>query len=81
MSAGWDFTTPVWDICEGSNYPKLVWFIAAGDFLCPDGVEFIDFSVLVMLSGMGIVIFLSLNDDVIDELDLEVFVGSWLLGV
>ncbi|HEG43842.1 MAG TPA: carboxypeptidase regulatory-like domain-containing protein, partial [Phycisphaerales bacterium] len=25
----------IWDICEGTNYPRLVWQIPAGDFLCP----------------------------------------------
>ena len=49
--AGWDFVgetingpNDIWDICEGTNYPKLVWQIPAADLLCPDGVNFIDFS-------------------------------------
>ena len=26
MNAGWDFTTPIWTICEcGENYPRLMW--------------------------------------------------------
>ena len=48
---GWDFvgetvngTDDIWDICEGSNYPKFVWQIPAGDFVCPDGVNFLDYS-------------------------------------
>jgi len=24
-AAGWDFTTPVWTICEGLDYPRLAW--------------------------------------------------------
>jgi hypothetical protein len=24
-SAGWDFTTPVWQICEDEDYPRLCW--------------------------------------------------------
>ncbi|MEN6307613.1 MAG: GLUG motif-containing protein [Anaerohalosphaeraceae bacterium] len=36
-SAGWDFTT-TWAICEGTNYPRFLWQIPAGDFVCPDGV-------------------------------------------
>jgi hypothetical protein len=44
-SAGWDFTT-IWDICEGTNYPRLQWQIPDGDFACPDGVNAEDLSVL-----------------------------------
>jgi hypothetical protein len=50
-AAGWDFvdetangTDDIWDICEGTNYPKLSSQIPPGDFLCPDGVNFFDFS-------------------------------------
>jgi hypothetical protein len=44
-SAGWDFATPVWEICDGTNYPKLAWQVPlAVDFLCPDGVDMLDFS-------------------------------------
>ena len=49
--AGWDFiddpndaADDIWAICEGTNYPRLVWQIPTGDFLCPDGVNFTDFS-------------------------------------
>jgi hypothetical protein len=42
-SSAWDFWN-VWTICEGTNYPVLQWQIPTGDFLCPDGVNFIDFS-------------------------------------
>ena len=44
--AGWDFVN-IWDICEGTNYPKLVWQIPLpGDFVCPDGVNFADYAFL-----------------------------------
>jgi DNA-binding beta-propeller fold protein YncE len=50
-SAGWDFVgegvngpNDIWDICEGTNYPKFVWQIPVADFLCPDGVNFIDYA-------------------------------------
>ncbi|MBW8035063.1 MAG: hypothetical protein FVQ79_05380, partial [Planctomycetes bacterium] len=43
---GWIFPTEIpssagdiWDICEGTNYPRLVWQIPAGDYVCPDGVS------------------------------------------
>ena len=49
--AGWDFvdetengTEDIWSICEGTNYPRFVWQIAAGDFVCPDGITIDDFS-------------------------------------
>lgn len=41
--AGWDFRD-IWTICDGMNYPVLMWQIPAADFLCPDGVDFIDFA-------------------------------------
>lgn len=52
--AGWDFveesangTFDIWDICEGTNYPKFSWQVPIeGDLVCPDGVDFIDYSVL-----------------------------------
>jgi hypothetical protein len=39
----WDFND-VWAICEGTNYPRLLWSIPAADFVCPDGVNFADYS-------------------------------------
>jgi hypothetical protein len=46
IDAGWDFSTPVWKMnCEGMSYPKLSWWQPLpGDFLCPDGVNFLDYS-------------------------------------
>ena len=47
VDAGWDFATPIWTICEGTNYPKLAWQDPPlGDFMCPDGVDMGDFAVL-----------------------------------
>lgn len=42
-NAGWDFVQ-TWDICEGRNYPRLIWEIAAADFVSPDGVNGKDFA-------------------------------------
>lgn len=42
-SAGWDFFS-TWGICEGTNYPVLLWQIPTADFRCPDGVNMIDFA-------------------------------------
>ncbi|MHC4694625.1 MAG: GLUG motif-containing protein [Planctomycetota bacterium] len=40
---GWDFVS-IWDICDGTNYPQLLWQIPIVDFLCPKGIDFFDFS-------------------------------------
>jgi len=42
-SSGWNFTA-IWAICEGTNYPRLLWSIPAADLVCPDGVNFADYS-------------------------------------
>jgi len=51
LEAGWDSvdetengTEDIWSICEGTNYPRFVWQIAAGDFVCPDGITIDDFA-------------------------------------
>ena len=48
---GWDFVgevingaNDIWEICEGTNYPKFVWQIPVGDLVCPDGVNFEDYA-------------------------------------
>ncbi|MHC4500563.1 MAG: GLUG motif-containing protein, partial [Planctomycetota bacterium] len=44
--AGWDFVH-IWDVCEGINYPKLIWQIPLlGDFVYPDGVNMLDLAFL-----------------------------------
>jgi hypothetical protein len=51
-SAGWDFTNETvngtndyWRMCVNAiDYPRLNWESIAGDFACPDGVNFIDFA-------------------------------------
>ena len=86
--AGWDFND-VWSICEGTNYPRHIWSIPAADFVCPDGVNFIDYSFFseVWLDdtcGVG-------NDfcggrdldesGIVDEEDLKILCGYWLDGI
>lgn len=54
INAGWDFVSEttngvedIWKICEATNYPKLSRQIPlSGDFVCPDGVDYIDFAYL-----------------------------------
>ncbi len=43
LAMNWDFFD-TWTICEGINYPVLRWQIPLGDFVCPDGVNFLDFA-------------------------------------
>ncbi len=93
LEAGWDFvdesvngTEDIWSICEGTNYPRLVWQIPAGDFVCPDGITIEDFVFFIE----------HLRDDncdlsndycdgtdldfsgTVDEADLEILVDNWL---
>lgn len=93
---GWDFvgetangTEDIWDICEGTHYPKQVWQIPIADFTCPDGVNMFDFAVLgsAWLSdpndanwNQACDIF-DPNDNIIDELDLGAFTENWLAGM
>jgi len=92
----WDFVgevvngpNDIWGICEGTNYPKFVWQIPIGDFVCPDGVTFADYSVFgaAWLSDPNYPNWdpncdiSEPNDNVIDERDLAVFCESWLVGI
>ncbi len=94
--AGWDFVgetvngpNDIWDICEGTNYPRLVWQIPEADFVCPDGVAMGDFSYFAYswLSEPNDYNWdpncdiSEPNDGVIDERDLEAFVDNWLVGI
>jgi hypothetical protein len=94
--AGWDFVgesingpNDIWDICDGTNYPKLSWQELPGDFACPDGVNLIDFSVLGAAwysdpndSNWDPNCDISIpSDNIIDERDLMVFTSNWLMGM
>ncbi|MHC4460526.1 MAG: GLUG motif-containing protein [Planctomycetota bacterium] len=84
--AGWDLVN-IWDICEGTNYPRLVWQIPLGDFLCPEGVNFFDFSFFAGHwdeDNCG-----ASNDcdgtdlDLLGSVDIEdfrIFADNWLTG-
>jgi hypothetical protein len=92
---GWDFIgetvngpNDIWDICEGTNYPKLVWQIPTGDFVCPDGVNFFDFSFFSErwtedncgasndCEGRDLDLLGS-----VDINDLRIFADNWLAGL
>ena len=83
--AAWNFLTP-WVICEGAGYPRLRWQIAAGDFVCPEGVTLRDYSVLGWrwLSTQGSPTWdpaLDISDPpdgIIDARDLAAFAENWL---
>ena len=89
INAGWDFNTPVWKMnCEGMSYPKLsLWQPVPGDFGCPDGVNFFDYS---FFAGHWAEDNCGASNDCdgrdldllgsVDIKDLRIFVDNWLRG-
>ncbi len=93
LDAGWDFvgesangTEDIWSICEGTNYPRLVWQIPVGDFVCPDGIAIEDF---VFFAEYWRDDNCELSNDycqgtdldfsgTVDRNDLEIFLENWL---
>ena len=88
LDANWDFWN-TWTICDGTNYPVLLWQIPRGDFQCPDGVDFIDFAFFAAhwhLEGCNISNSFCEGTDVnhsstVDFADLEIFANRWLEGI
>jgi len=86
--AGWDFVD-VWEVCEGMNYPILVWQIPVGDFICPDGVNMSDFSFFARYwlrqncnSRNAFCMGIDLNrSGTVDVVDLGIFLENWLASV
>ncbi len=96
LEEGWDFvgetengTEDIWSICEGTNYPRLVWQITAGDFVCPDGITIDDFVFFIEHWGDETC---DLSNDycqgtdldqsgTVDAGDLEILVDNWLAGL
>jgi hypothetical protein len=80
-SAGWDFNTPVWKICDRTNYPKLAWQKAsAGDFVCPDGVDISDLAVLSdqwLNAKLKYDLYKSDNLNIVNFMDWNIFANSW----
>ena len=92
LEAGWDFvgetdngTENIWSICEGTNYPRFVWQIPAGDFICPDGVTIEDFAFFMEHwlddncdSSNGYCDGTDLDQSgTVGVLDLEIFFENW----
>ncbi len=100
LNAGWDFvgetangTEDIWEICDATNYPKLVWQESLpGDISCPDGVDILDLSTLAEIwlmrqldfdkdpyGGDGVV---NMSDFVIlasdDSPEITPFLSEWL---
>jgi len=84
-------TVDIWRMCvDGLDYPRMAWeFGIYGDFVCPDGVNFLDFAVLGSAwqsdsndgNWNAVCDISDPNDRVINELDLTVFTENWLAGI
>ena len=92
-NAGWDFlgedangTNDFWRMCvDGIEYPKLSRQFLAGDFVCPDGVNLIDFAILSNAWLSDDTPTANWNEDcdlddngIIDPDDLKIFAEHWL---
>jgi hypothetical protein len=92
LEAGWDFvgetengTEDIWSICEGTNYPRFVWQIPVGDFVCPDGITIDDFLFFLEHwldnncdSSNGYCDGTDLDQSgTVDANDLEIFFENW----
>ena len=76
---GWDFND-VWHICEGTNYPKLIWQILPADIACPDGVDIWDLAVLCqqwLLERIPADVAPPGGDGIVDFADFAVFAVQW----
>jgi hypothetical protein len=87
-NSGWDFYN-IWTICEGMNYPVLLWQIPVGDFRCPDGVDMIDFAWFAQHwreNNCGPANYFCDSMDLdqsgsVDFYDLALFADHWLEGI
>jgi hypothetical protein len=77
---GWNFTN-IWDICEGTNYPKFSWQVpTAGDFGCPDGVDINDLGVLCeewLLEEIPADVWPEGGDGIVNFFDWAEFANEW----
>jgi len=88
----WDFlgnsgdgTDDIWKICQTTNYPKLVWQLLPGDFVCPDGVDFEDLLVLIdqwlESPSFADIAPASAPDGIVSFPDFALFAQNWLTGL
>ena len=76
-------------MCEGMNYPILLWQIPAADYRCPDGVDYIDFAFFAQRwrrrdcgPGNGNCQGADIDHSgTVDFIDLEIFAARWMEGV
>jgi len=77
----WDFEN-VWKICEGTNYPRLMWEAdTPGDIACPYGIGIEDFSALSaqwQLTKLIADIEPNGGDGIINIADLARIAAAWL---
>jgi len=94
--AGWDFvgetvngSEDIWRLCEDLvNYPGLAWEFTLGDFVCPDGVNFFDYSFFAghwredNCSESNNCDGTNLDQlGAVDINDLGIFIDNWLAGL
>ena len=74
----WDFTT-TWTMCEGTNYPRFLWQVPVGDFVCPDRVGLEDLALLVE-KWLGVWrIDGDISDDtIVNMIDFSVISQHWM---
>lgn len=88
LALNFDFFN-TWAICEGLNYPVLLWEIPEGDLCCPDGVSFLDFVWFALNWRHGHCSEMNYGCDGADLddsgdvefRDLAIFAENWLEGV
>ncbi len=88
LAMNWDFFD-TWTICEGINYPILQWQIPRGDFVCPDGVNFRDFTWFAAHWRQRDCGAINLDCDgadfdqsgSVEFRDLAIFAENWLAGI
>jgi len=85
---GWDFVSEtvngcedIWRLCnDGIEYPKLAWEYTLGDFVCPDGVDMRDYTVLAnqwQLETLSYDVAPAGGDGIVNLLDWAVFANGW----
>lgn len=75
--AGWDFDS-VWRICNGLNYPRLLWEPKpVGDLSCPEGVEMSDLNVFVNQWLFAEITMDLASDGVVDLMDWTILAEGW----
>jgi hypothetical protein len=85
---GWDFVgetangrEDIWRMCvDGVDYPRLSWEFSSSDFACPDGVDFIDYSILAKQWQSQKLSFDTVptgGDGIVNFMDFTAFAQTW----